>query len=251
MGAGVLVRVSRRDLRAAEVLVARIARGAYPAAVHAAAALSLRVRESLRIPGSAVHQAAAGSQPVAALTQAKRRMGKRPGVTPAIPTYPGVRPLVASRRYLNGIELTRAVSPTMALFAIAPAPGQRSADGRLSLAELAGIHEFGAVLQVPLTGPALRYLAVLKAGRAGPSEGPTSPTDPPDRGVVRRTVTVMIPARPIWRTAATRALREDLPKFTSDLARAMVGVGVPAGTWRHQATHASPGLGRVSIGRAL
>jgi len=131
------------------------------------------------------------------LTQAtlqKREQGKRSGRTPAIPPYPGNRPLSRSGKLMSLVRLGAATSSRTATYRVFIQPGVPLPGGGIS-DKVARVHEEGREYSFIATKAVRIYLRALALGIAGTDEN-LRPEDMPRGGSIQ--ITVRIPARPIW-----------------------------------------------------
>lgn len=134
--------------------------------------------------------------PIAPLTSRKRQIGKEPGaVWPAIPSYGSDRPLRRSGRLESAITYEKMAPLRFVVGVEAGRKGEFSGGRMIPLAWIAALQETGFQAVVPITVRMVAYLKVLFG------EITRKPTAHLPHGSTGKTLSVWVPARPVWSTA--------------------------------------------------
>lgn len=152
--------------------------------------------------------------PLAPSTLQKRKQGKRRGATPAIPVYRGSRPLYRSGRLIELIERRSKRTRTTYELGIGIRRGVRMPGGGLS-DRVALVHEQGRTFTVTASSRARTYLRALALGVAGTADAVASP------GPGSISITVRIPARPVWGPAFAKVAGSGGQQFRAVFGAAM------------------------------
>jgi hypothetical protein len=127
-------------------------------------------------------------------TRQKRAQGKRAGRTPALPAFPGNKPLSRSNTLQGLVRVDRQATAKTATRRVYVQPGIPLPGGGIS-DKVGIVHEEGREYSFIATKAVRIYLRALALGIAGTGEN-LRPEDMPRGGNVQ--ITVRIPARPIW-----------------------------------------------------
>lgn len=154
---------------------------------------------------------------IAPMTARKRRIGKKAGHTPAIPTYSGNTPLARSKAMVRAIEKRK---NSNGKYVVQIKPGAVGPQGQ-NLAQVAFVQEHGKIIQMQMTRRMLAYLIILygRSTNKGRFKRPMR-----DGGRVVGNIVVKVPKRPIWRITAQEVKRGMNSAFASGYFKAL---GIP------------------------
>ncbi len=160
--------------------------------------------------------AAGTGVPLAPGTREKRAQGKRGGAAPAIPKFPGSKPLNRSGTLSSLVELQTRVRGRIVDNVVRIQPGVPLPHGGVSHL-VARVHEVGRIVTFTASPRVRTFLRALALGVAG--------TDTLVQAVSMDpiSITVRIPARPIWiptfKNMLSRQPTEFARIFTSELQK--------------------------------